>query len=187
MNWVNLFDISKLETELKELEKQTVEVNFWSDSKKSSVVLGKIKKIKSKVETYKKIEKEPENIIITRFDIERIPLILTKEDNISRIYINFCNPWPKGKHHKKRLTHTRQLEKYKEFLAKDGKIYFKTDDKDLYLASLRYLEESGFEIINKTEDLHNNPIFTENILTEHEKMFTEQGITTKALIAKLTC
>ena len=44
MNWVNLFDISKLETELKKLEKQTVEVNFWSDSKKSSVVLGKIKK-----------------------------------------------------------------------------------------------------------------------------------------------
>lgn len=63
MNWVNLFDISKLETELKELEKQTVEVNFWSDSKKSSVVLGKIKKIKSKVETYKKIEKELNNLI----------------------------------------------------------------------------------------------------------------------------
>lgn len=63
MNWVNLFDISKLEAELKELEKQTVEVNFWSDSKKSSVVLGKIKKIKSKVETYKKIEKELNNLI----------------------------------------------------------------------------------------------------------------------------
>ena len=133
---------------------------------------------------YKKIEKEPENIIITRFDIERIPLILTKEDNISRIYINFCNPWPKGKHHKKRLTHTRQLEKYKEFLAKDGKIYFKTDDKDLYLASLRYLEESGFEIITKTYDLHKYLIFENNIETEHEKMFSEQGIKIKALIAK---
>lgn len=136
---------------------------------------------------FKDNNKEPSNVIITRFDIERILLMMSNNDKVERIYINFCNPWPRGKHRKKRLTHTRQLEKYKEFLAKDGKIYFKTDDKDLYLASLRYLEESGFEIINKTEDLHNNPIFTENILTEHEKMFTEQGITTKALIAKLTC
>ena len=134
---------------------------------------------------YKEIQKEPENVIITRFDIERIPLILDEKDNIQRIYINFCNPWPKGKHHKKRLTHTRQLEKYKTFLSENGEIFFKTDDDDLYLASLRYFEESGFTIIAKTEDLHNNPIFPENIETEHEKMFTEQGITTKAVIAKL--
>ena len=97
----------------------------------------------------------------------------------------FANPWPKGKHHKKRLTHTRQLEKYKTFLSSDGEIFFKTDDDDLYLASLRYFEESEFEIISKTEDLHKNQIFPENIVTEHENMFTEQGITTKAIIAKL--
>ena len=58
---------------------------------------------------------EPENIVLTRYDIERILQILDKEDKIERIYINFCNPWPKGKHRKKRLTHTRQLEKYKQF------------------------------------------------------------------------
>ena len=86
---------------------------------------------------------------------------------------------------KKRLTHTRQLEKYKTFLSSDGEIFFKTDDDDLYLASLRYFEESEFEIISKTEDLHKNQIFPENIVTEHENMFTEQGITTKAIIAKL--
>ena len=44
---------------------------------------------------------EPNNILLTRFDIERIGLILDKKDNIERIYINFCNPWPKGKHRKK--------------------------------------------------------------------------------------
>ena len=65
---------------------------------------------------YQEAKKEPENVIITRFDIERIPLILDEKDQIKRIYINFCNPWPKGKHHKKRLTHTRQLEKYKTCL-----------------------------------------------------------------------
>ena len=60
---MSLFDISKLEDELKELEKQTTEADFWSDSKKLSVVLGKIKSIKSKCENYRKIEKELRNLI----------------------------------------------------------------------------------------------------------------------------
>ncbi len=127
---------------------------------------------------------EPKNILLTRFDIERIGLILDKKDEIERIYINFCNPWPKGKHRKKRLTHSRQLEKYKEFLQESGKIFFKTDDEDLFNSSLIYFEESGFEIIKKTYDLHAKGIFEKNIETEHEKMFSEQGIKIKALIAK---
>ena len=64
-------------------------------------------------------------------------------------------------------------------------IYFKTDDIGLFNASIRYFEESGFEIISKTYDLHSEPIWKNNIETEHEKMFEEQGIKTKALIAKL--
>lgn len=126
----------------------------------------------------------PRNIVLTRFDIERILLILEEKDNIQRIYINFCNPWPKGKHRKKRLTHTRQLEKYKKFLAQNGEIYFKTDDDDLFQSSLLYFEETGFEILAKTYDLHQEDIFENNIQTEHEKMFSEQGIKIKALIAK---
>ena len=135
--------------------------------------------------SYKENNIEPENIRITRFDIERINLILDKNDKIERIYINFCNPWPRGKHRKKRLTHTRQLEKYKEFLTKGAKIYFKTDDDELFTSSLNYFQESGFEVIKKTTDLHNDMIFEENIETEHEKMFTEQGIKIKASIAVL--
>ena len=135
-------------------------------------------------EEYKLQNKEIDNLILTRFDIERILLILNKEDNIKRIYINFCNPWPKGKHRKKRLTHTRQLEKYKQFLDDNGEIYFKTDDDDLFNSSLIYFEEAGFEIVKKTYDLHSESDFWDNIETEHEKMFSEQGIKIKALIAK---
>lgn len=135
--------------------------------------------------TYKEAEKETNNVFITRFDIERINLILDKKDEIERIYINFCNPWPKGKHRKKRLTHTRQLEKYKEFLKPEAEIYFKTDDDSLFEASLNYFDESGFEVISKTYDLHSELIFEKNIETEHEKMFTEEGIKIKACIAKL--
>ncbi len=134
---------------------------------------------------YKENNIEPENVLITRFDIERINLILDKQDEIERIYINFCNPWPKGKHRKKRLTHSKQLEKYKQFLKSGGEIYFKTDDDGLFESSLIYFEDSGFQIIAKTYDLHNEPIFEKNIETEHEKMFSEQGINIKALIAKL--
>ena len=134
--------------------------------------------------TYKEKNIEPENVFITRFDIERINLILDKKDEIERIYINFCNPWPKGKHRKKRLTHTRQLEKYKQFLKPNAEIYFKTDDDGLFESSLGYFEESGFTVINKTYDLHSDPVFEKNIETEHEKMFSEQGIKIKACIAK---
>ena len=126
-----------------------------------------------------------ENLILVRYDIERILNIFNKNDKIERIYINFCNPWPKAKHKKKRLTHTRQLEKYKEFLVEGGEIYFKTDDDELFKDSLNYFTETGFEIISKTLNLHKNDIFNgQNIITEHEKMFSDEGIKIKALIAK---
>lgn len=134
---------------------------------------------------YKEVNIEPNNVMLTRFDIERINLILDKKDEVERIYINFCNPWPRGKHRKKRLTHSKQLEKYKEFLKPNAEVYFKTDDDELFDASLTYFEESGFEIIKKTYNLHQESIFEKNIETEHEKMFSEQGIKIKALIAKL--
>ena len=121
-----------------------------------------------------------ENVYLTRFDIERILMILDETDKIERIYINFCNPWPRGKHHKKRLTHIRQLEKYKQFLRPNGEIYFKTDDDNLFNDSLIYFEQAGFKIENKTYDLANEPNFWINIETEHERMFKNEGIKIKA-------
>lgn len=134
---------------------------------------------------YKKENKEPDNIILTRHDIERILLFMSKEDQVDRIYINFCNPWPKPKHRKKRLTHTKQLNLYKEFLKENGEIYFKTDDDGLFKDSLRYFEEAGFKIEKITDDLHKQDIFDINIETEHEKMYTDEGKKIKALIRKI--
>ena len=133
---------------------------------------------------FKDNNKEPLNVIITRFDIERILLMMYNNDRIERFYINFCNPWPRGKHRKKRLTHTRQLEKYKEFLIPGGEIHFKTDDDDLFESSITYFNESGFEITKLTYDLHSETDW-EDIKTEHEDMFSKKGIKIKALIAKL--
>lgn len=125
-----------------------------------------------------------ENLFLIRANVERIFEVFGERDTVDRIYINFCNPWPRVKHNKRRLTHTKQLENYKIFLKKDGEIYFKTDNDELFEASLEYFQNSGFQIIAQTKDLHKNPIFEENIITEHEKMFSEEGILIKALIAK---
>ena len=129
--------------------------------------------------------KEVLNLALTRYDVEEINNILDKSDNIERIYINFCNPWPKPRHKKRRLTHTRQLEKYKQFLAPKGEIYFKTDDDELFRESLEYFKEAGFEAVKTTENLNEEPKFWENIETEHEIKFKNEGIKIKAGIFRL--
>lgn len=161
---------------------QNPEINYLGIDIKSEV-LGLAKRNIEK--EYLKAQREIDNVLITAYEIEIIQNILNEKDLVDRIYINFCNPWPKPRHNKKRLTHTKQLEKYKVFLKPGGEIYFKTDDYDLYKATIKYFEETGFKIIKQTEDLHKEPIWENNIETEHEKMFEEQGITTKAVIAKI--
>lgn len=129
--------------------------------------------------------KEINNLLLTRYDIEEINSILDKNDGVERIYINFCNPWPKPRHKKRRLTHTRQLEKYKQFLKPGGEIHFKTDDDELFKESLEYFKECGFEKVKITYDLEKEPEFWDNIETEHEIKFREQGIKIKAGIFKM--
>jgi tRNA (guanine-N7-)-methyltransferase len=131
---------------------------------------------------YEDKEQSPKNIKLMAQEIGLINEMLSEDDIIDRIYINFCNPWPKKKHKKRRLTHTRQLEQYRMFLKPHGEIYFKTDDDELFEESLEYFEEAKFKIRYITYDLHNSD-FIGNVETEHEKMFTEQGIKTKFLIA----
>lgn len=123
-----------------------------------------------------------DNVKLMAQEILIINEILGENDCIDRIYINFCNPWPKDRHKKRRLTHNRQLDQYRTFLKDKGEIYFKTDDDELFEESLEYFKESKFTIKYITYDLHNSD-FEGNVPTEHENMFTEQGIKTKFLIA----
>ncbi|NFO10513.1 UNVERIFIED_ORG: tRNA (guanosine(46)-N7)-methyltransferase TrmB [Clostridium botulinum] len=131
---------------------------------------------------YKEKNKELNNIKLMAQEIGLINEMLDENDKISRIYINFCNPWPKKKHKKRRLTHTRQLTQYRNFLKENGEIWFKTDDDELFEESLEYFKEGKFRIEYITYDLHTSG-FEGNVQTEHERMFTEQGIKTKFLIA----
>lgn len=162
---------------ISQLASSNLDVNYIAIDMVDAM-LGLAKRNVEKVYSEKEISID--NIYLTRYDIERILMIMDENDKIDRIYINFCNPWPRGKHRKKRLTHTRQLEKYKQFLKDGGEIYFKTDDDGLFNDSLLYFEEAGFEIEDKTFDLANNEEFWNNIETEHEKMFKDEGIKIKA-------
>lgn len=146
----------------------------------SSDMLGLTKrKIEAK---YSEKSLEIKNVCIMWQNIERIDNIISG-DVIDRIYINFCNPWHKPSQYKKRLTHTRQLIKYREFLKDGGEVHFKTDDDDLFRYSLSYFQESGFEILYKTTDLHSSG-YEPNYRTEHEDMYSAEGIKIKFLIAK---
>ena len=60
---MSLFDIKKVEEELKQLEKQTTEESFWQkDPKETGKILSQIKQLKNKIETYKYAEKEIQNL-----------------------------------------------------------------------------------------------------------------------------
>lgn len=127
---------------------------------------------------------DPDNLLITAWDITRIDKILGPDDRIDGLYINFCNPWPKRKKHKKRLTHTRQLILYKAFLAPGAVLRFKTDDDGLFDDTLDYLKEAGFETETVIRNLHAHPV-ADDYPTEHEKMFAEKGIPIKYLQARM--
>lgn len=125
-----------------------------------------------------------DNVRIFIKNIERISEVFGDGDIIDRIYINFCNPWDrKNKHKKKRLTHPRQLEQYLTFLSPNGEIYFKTDNDILFEHSIEYFKEMNFNIKYITYDLHESG-FEPNYITEHETMFSEEGIKIKFLIAE---
>ena len=123
-----------------------------------------------------------ENVLLMSQQIECIEKTFAPTDTVEKLYINFCNPWSKPSDNKHRLTHPRQLEKYKTFLKKGSEVHFKTDDDGLFKDSVGYFEQCGFEIVYITYDLHNSG-WEGNLMTEHEKMFSEQGIPIKTLTA----
>ncbi len=94
---------------------------------------------------------------------------------VTSIYINFCDPWPKDRHAKRRLVGRRFLEKYREILASGGSLRFKTDNQALFSFALEELTGCGFQIREQIEDLHASTI--ENpVWTEYEKKFHTLGL-----------
>lgn len=122
---------------------------------------------------------EASHVRLIKGDVAFIDKFIAPEDDIERIYIQFCNPWSEhARHEKRRLTHPRQLMQYRSFLRDEGEIWFKTDDDTLFDDSLIYFSVCGFEVKYLTWDLHADG-FEPNYLSEHEKKFAAQGIPIK--------
>ena len=124
-----------------------------------------------------KMEEQPlPNIHFLCIDAATLPEIFDT-DEVSRIYLNFSDPWPKDRHAKRRLTSREFLARDDQFLKKDGHIEFKTDNQDLFTFSLQEIEESPlWKLDASTRDLHNDPVLNEgNIMTEYEEKFSSMG------------
>lgn len=143
-------------------------INYIGIEKFSSVLVRAIERKENS-------ENDLSNLVFLRFDAEYIEDIFEKEE-IDRIYLNFSDPWPKDRHAKRRLTSKEYFNKYDNILCKEGKVIFKTDNKDLFDFSLEQIDIAGWKLINMTNDLHNSEYVNENIMTEYEERFVNEGI-----------
>lgn len=102
----------------------------------------------------------------------------------ARIYINFCDPWPKSRDAKHRLTFPGFLRLYADVLPLGGEIHFKTDNTPLFSWSLEQFENEGWALSEKTNDLHaNGPV---GVMTDYEAKFHAQGFPINRVVAAKT-
>lgn len=103
------------------------------------------------------------------------------QGEVSRIFLNFCDPWPKSRDAKHRLTAPGFLRSYADILPESGEIHFKTDNRPLFDWSLEQLAAEGWELREVTNDLHENGI--KGVMTDYEAKFHSQGVKINRLVA----
>ena len=137
---------------------QNPNINFIGIEKYDSPLVSAVKKLE---------ELDINNLKLICYDALTIDSIFDRE--ISKIYLNFSDPWPKKRHIKRRLTSNRFLEKY-DLIFKDIKrIEMKTDNDDLFNYSCESLTEYGYKIIEKDTN------HISDITTEYEDKFMNIG------------
>lgn len=141
------------------------EINFVGLEMEAEVVLKAARKID---------EKNLPNVKIIVFNVNNVEEIFA-ENEIDRLYINFCDPWPKKKHAKRRLTYITFLQKYQKILKPAGEIHFKTDNRALFDFSLEQFALANFKVSEISYDLHANEP-PENVRTEYENRFSAAGV-----------
>ncbi len=95
-------------------------------------------------------------------------------DEVDRVYINFCDPWPSNRHAKRRLTHRDFLNIYRQVLRTGGEIHFKTDNRPLFEFSLLEFPRAGYALSEVTRNLHENG--PQGVMTDYEAKFFAQGL-----------
>lgn len=126
------------------------------------------------------LENEIKNVLLINIDMHYL-FEKIGENKFDIIYLNFSDPWPKKRQHKRRLTYPTCLNEYYKELKKDGKVIFKTDNDLLFEDSIPYFEESPLEIVSITRDYA--VLDNDDKMTEYEKKFRGMNTPIKRLIA----
>ncbi len=145
-------------------------INFIGIEKFDSVVVRGLQKIPEGLD----------NLLIIRMDALDIDKVFEKE--ISRIYLNFSDPWPKKRHSLRRLSSKVFLEKYDQIFIKEKEIYMRTDNRDLYIYSLMSFSEHNYKLRNISFDLHSEEK-SDLITTEYEDRFVSRGMPIYSVVA----
>ena len=146
---------------IKELASRNPDVNYIGIEKSDSILALAVK------------EKDfPDNLKLTCYDASKIDNLFDHE--ITKIYLNFSDPWPKKRHAKRRLTSSEFLNKYDLIFENEKIIEFKTDNMGLFEYSLISFVENRYLIKDISLDLHNLEN-NDNILTEYEEKFSKKG------------
>ena len=126
-----------------------------------------------------KIPEGLDNLLIIRMDALNIENVFSKE--IDRIYLNFSDPWPKARHHLRRLSSKVFLEKYDDIFKDNKEIFMRTDNQGLYIYSLMSYSENGYVLSDITFDLHKDK--EDIITTEYEDKFSSKGMPIYSVVA----
>lgn len=113
------------------------------------------------------------NVRFIDTDVVNLREIFAKNE-VSVIYINFPDPWPRKKEIKHRLTAPKFLAMYWDLLPVGGRIEYKTDQAWLFEWSLEQFEIMGFALSEVTRDLHADGI--KGIMTNYETRFHAEGV-----------
>ena len=147
-----------------EMAKNNPNINYIAIEKYDSVLLRVLEKIEN--------ETIP-NLKLVVLDASNLKNYFSSAE-ISRIYINFSDPWPKSAHQKRRLTYKSFLESYAYILKSEGEIFQKTDNRKLFEFSLQSFSEQGWILSNISLDLHTDAL-EDNIMTEFEEKWSKLG------------
>jgi tRNA (guanine-N7-)-methyltransferase len=160
---------------LRETALKNPQVNFFGFEKSVKVAYRCAKCV---------IENDPDNYFVVYSNGDILTDVF-EPNSIERIYLNFSDPWPKPSHYKRRLTHRNFLYVYRKVLKEGGEIHMKTDNDDLFEYSLQELQNDNWDIVMSTRDLHNSLYMEDNVMTEYEQRFSQQGKKINKLVARL--
>ncbi len=146
------------------------EYNFIAMEKISDVACVTLEKAKATAEA-----RPGDNLRVLIGDAEHLSEWFPAH-SVSRIYLNFSDPWPKSGYAKRRLTHRRFLSLYRHLLTEGGELYLKTDNEGLFDFSLEEFEAAGLTVTFVSRDFHATPEAADNIMTEYEANFSSQGM-----------